>query len=500
MRPFLARIFTRRFITRSVFVFACLATLIVVFYRYEAWRGRRAWEAYRAQAEQAGLKFDISAYLPPEVPEAENYAAVPFIADLFKPVDPEAPEQPPQSSLGFPETPGFHRPGRKSAVGSFNATEWRDYLLRCGWIDAATTEPARDILRALDRHRASLDAFHEAGSRPKANFPLNWEDGFAIRLPHLPVMQQASNLLAIRASARLSLGENEAAFSDVRDTLHIARALEHQPLLITALLRVSVLGQGFSPIMVGLVTHQWSDAQLQGIHEEVNRIPVLESWLTALNGERAVLNQELLKLTQTPGESLGLFFALIDDSAKPSSRSRFVASAYPRGWLYDNLVVVNRLFDEHAARIDVKTSTIGRGPSSEESLTKMIGTSWLTRARYLFARMLFPAFESIESRQLLILAQVRQIQAACALERYRRAHGKVPAKLDELVPSILPAVPRDPADDHPLRYRPADDGSYVLWSIGSDRKDDAGLDDLDKNQIDRPDWVLSIPKPPALKP
>src|SRR5688572_16749869 len=72
MRSFLARIFTRRFITRAAFVFACLATLIFVFYRYEAWRGRRAWEAYRAQAEQAGLKFDISAYLPPEVPEAEN--------------------------------------------------------------------------------------------------------------------------------------------------------------------------------------------------------------------------------------------------------------------------------------------------------------------------------------------------------------------------------------------------------------------------------------------
>ncbi|NDA67793.1 MAG: hypothetical protein EBY09_14325, partial [Verrucomicrobia bacterium] len=64
--------------------------------------------------------------------------------------------------------------------------------------------------------------------------------------------------------------------------------------------------------------------------------------------------------------------------------------------------------------------------------------------------------------------------AALALERFRRQHGRHPQALKELVPAFVPAVPVDWMDGQPLRYRLNADGTYTLWSIGEDLKDDGG--------------------------
>jgi hypothetical protein len=60
----------------------------------------------------------------------------------------------------------------------------------------------------------------------------------------------------------------------------------------------------------------------------------------------------------------------------------------------------------------------------------------------------------------------------------------------------LPAVPADPFDGQPLRFKPTPDG-LVLYSIGRDRKDDGGSDPEQKGE---PDIVVRItnrspPKP-----
>ena len=64
--------------------------------------------------------------------------------------------------------------------------------------------------------------------------------------------------------------------------------------------------------------------------------------------------------------------------------------------------------------------------------------------------------------------------AAVALERHRRRHGHHPDTLSQLVPEFLPAMPVDWMDGKPLRYRLNPDGTYTLWSVGEDFKDDGG--------------------------
>jgi hypothetical protein len=70
-------------------------------------------------------------------------------------------------------------------------------------------------------------------------------------------------------------------------------------------------------------------------------------------------------------------------------------------------------------------------------------------------------------------APFRAAVAVLAAERFRRAEGRWPGTLDELVPQYLAGVPRDPFDLGPLKLAGRPDG-IVIYSVGPDGKDDGG--------------------------
>ena len=78
-------------------------------------------------------------------------------------------------------------------------------------------------------------------------------------------------------------------------------------------------------------------------------------------------------------------------------------------------------------------------------------------------------------RRIFRTEAIRQLViGAIALKRYQLRHGTFPRHLDGITPEIAPQVPSDPADGMPLRYHLNSDGSFTLYSIGEDEKDDGG--------------------------
>jgi hypothetical protein len=72
------------------------------------------------------------------------------------------------------------------------------------------------------------------------------------------------------------------------------------------------------------------------------------------------------------------------------------------------------------------------------------------------------------------LAFRRTAIAAVAVERFRRRHDhQAPPSLEALVPEYLAAVPQDPFDGAPVRYRLEGDG-YVVYSVDVNGVDDRG--------------------------
>ena len=106
-------------------------------------------------------------------------------------------------------------------------------------------------------------------------------------------------------------------------------------------------------------------------------------------------------------------------------------------------------------------------------------------------RYLAPATESAGRRWALRDAEWRLTEACLALRAYEVRHGAPPAKLEQLVPQYLPAVPADPFAPQPLLLR-RQDGRAVVYSRGPDGDDDLGFQSTSKNPYRDGDLVTIL--------
>ncbi len=97
----------------------------------------------------------------------------------------------------------------------------------------------------------------------------------------------------------------------------------------------------------------------------------------------------------------------------------------------------------------------------------------------------------------------RALATVVAIERFRRAEGRLPASLAELRPRYVDEVPKDPYRKGPFVYRalPADPAAawhpgYTLWSVGVNGSDDDGNPVTDVVFVPAPPW----PEPSAESP
>jgi hypothetical protein len=114
-----------------------------------------------------------------------------------------------------------------------------------------------------------------------------------------------------------------------------------------------------------------------------------------------------------------------------------------------------------------------------------------------FTRMALPAISNTIPRTFWLQFQLDAARTACAIERYRLAHGTLPPTLDALCPEFLSKPTPDLVTGEPLHYRPGPGDSYVLYSVGWNEADDGGSN-IDpkspnrKNSPDAVDWVWKI--------
>jgi hypothetical protein len=84
-------------------------------------------------------------------------------------------------------------------------------------------------------------------------------------------------------------------------------------------------------------------------------------------------------------------------------------------------------------------------------------------------------------------------QIAFALAAYRLDNKRYPAKLDDLAPKYLAAVPLDVFTGKPLTYRPSEMG-YLFYSFGPNGKDDEGRWIDDEPRGDDPGVRMPLPE------
>ncbi len=180
MNRFSRRIFTRKAALRLALALILFIALIVAFYAEKNWRGQRAWAAYRTDAERRGVKLDLKDFLPPPVPDAENFAAIPIFEEIFRASEAN---EPPPKRLEFPESKATQPTmGEPSKAERIDLAAWRDFFVKNKLLDAPGPVAATDVLGAVGHYEPLLQQLRDGTTRPHANFPVKWEKDFAAPL------------------------------------------------------------------------------------------------------------------------------------------------------------------------------------------------------------------------------------------------------------------------------------------------------------------------------
>ena len=90
-----------------------------------------------------------------------------------------------------------------------------------------------------------------------------------------------------------------------------------------------------------------------------------------------------------------------------------------------------------------------------------------------------------------VIAQLRAARAALLVEQHRLVSGSLPGSLEELVPSLIDAVPEDPFDGAPLRYKLLEQG-YVIYSVGQNQRDDGGSEEVIDEEFYDADIIFTV--------
>jgi hypothetical protein len=530
---------------RFLFAVACLATLIALAYAEEDWRGWHAWNQFKHQWEAKGEKFDLKDFVPPLVPDDQNFAMAPiWIESIKATLGPKNSRRwygdkfPDNGRTNFTERLELNMM-RKEVWG------WKDEPTNGNWAKGTITDlkpwqayyrapvetnrnsaiatnefpitpqpqsPAEDVLLALSKFNPVIEELRQASQLPYSRFPLEYTNEFpaSILLPHLAALKRCTQVLQLRAIVELQNGQSDKALDDVKLALQLTDKIRTEPFLISHLVRIAMLQLTLQPIYEGLAEHQWSDEQLVALNAELSKLDFLPDYKLSMEGEMGCQDGEIDFFHRHP-EQLQNLGGYYDEEGgnwtSPTLPSGLIGHLIPTGWFYQNQLRCARMMvDFYIPLADVNRQTIS------PTLTRHADEAAEADAKHynpynMLEIMLLPPLGNAVKKFAYAQSSVDLARMAIALERYRLTHGDYPESLDVLAPQFMEKIPHDiiggqpspgsGSASQPLHYRRTSSGQFVLYSVGWNERDDGGVIGPEKwhnVDINQGDWVWRYPQ------
>lgn len=320
-------------------------------------------------------------------------------------------------------------------------------------VDAARTG------ELLDRHGPVLDNFRDLlEEKPEEWEPrsLLWKiDNFAAD-PAWPAVMILEEVECAHLARR---GQEEPAFLSACDLLVLANLLERLDAWPNFMDRALELqAHGTQALARLLARTQLSDEKLRRLQEDEFKpwAPTVQQLSAAMAGFYA-FERKLLLGPDGDEPPLPLWYL----PARSGSRLFFKPNATLRLFAESFRVLKNesgRTAFSLASQIENRLLAHGLSGGSNRS-----------GEVYFAARI--RAYASLLDRCALARTRHGIVLALFAVRRHVQREQRMPAKLDDLVPRYLSAVPLDSFSGEPLRYDPK---RGLIWSVGMNFKDDGG--------------------------
>ncbi len=316
-----------------------------------------------------------------------------------------------------------------------------------------------------------FDALARGRERTASRYPINLRAGPGTLVPHLGQVKRLVQFLALAALTDAESGHPAEAVRHVEDILVAARSLDAEPLLISQLVRASIVRIATGAAATSLPRTTVDDAGWKGLQEALVATATTTGIRNGLIGE---ISSAAGVFESAPAEMAVWFADDLGAGGKPTPGTRATAALYIASGVraLDERFCLDRLGEFLDASALPFPDALRRSRAVAQRV-ETEGTGFAVRFKYLSGILLNGLNHSLE-QQAFCEASVRTTIAGCAIERHRLAHaGHPPETLAELVPAFLTAVPTDPFDGQPLRYHRTGD-AFVVYSIGADGKDDGG--------------------------
>lgn len=326
-------------------------------------------------------------------------------------------------------------------------------------------------------NRTALAKAHAALKFPFSRYPVDCTKLMSTELPHLAHLVSLSYLN--QCSAALAMLDRRADLSEenIKDILLLAHTLDNEPVLISQLVRLRMVRLAVATLEQRANAAPFTATELGNLRDSFTRIALANTAARALIGERA-MTMPYFRMSKK--DALRMHPPKNKDDTKQDSPLPCYGPAILRLIGYYELDYGSYLIGMNKAITLLSNSPPANlraagyfSRAGEES----------TRRRRTLSGQTMSAYASVPFHENEALACQRLALVALAVESFRNETDRLPESLAELAPKFLEEVPADPFTGLELKYRRNGPG-YLIYSVGRDREDNGGLEQLDKKQSD----------------
>ncbi len=423
------------------------------------WRAKKTLQTYKARLVAQGERLGIDELAPPAASHAPTFGVLMNAANRLR---------------GHALDPAYFLSPDFIAAGQARAP-WQGTNLAGSYRQGPVTWA--QVTEEMESARDDLDAIHAALHTPAPRSIINYHN---VTTANVVAKRGAAQWLALESIERLHRNDLVAAQAALLALPALARVQRDDLTLVDQMIRAAIAGLAFDATSLALQMPGWTEPQLAELQSQWQQLELFEAVSSAMEMERARA-LELFERARTNG-----LLQVRGGAAPPPTLSnlkdlfeeRVVDALWPMAFSEQD-----ELF--YLEALQRQLEALRRG--SQHKSWRRLSVELTETSRHIESRFNAPgsfrfsvsgrtlgnwlrAFEHVmrqETQRSLMLA-------AIALQRYQLRYRKLPPNLDSLVPEFLAAVPTDYMNGAPLHYRVERDGSFRLYSVGLDGKDDGG--------------------------
>ncbi len=480
-----------------------LAILIPVIHHYQL---RAKTEAYIAELKAKGEPMDLAQVVPPPVPPEINAALLitNALAEIYL-------ERNWSNAIFFNNSPiAMNR-----AIPGQEMIGWHEPVIHAPdtWPRNLTNTWA-ELGAQLAERQNDLNDFRKLIDNPKFDFDYDYSNSKMYTptlAPHLSQIKMAIQWLEASEFYNLHQNKTAEACTDVRAMLAFVKGQTDERFLISQLVRFAIVQMVAGATWDVLQTTNVSDENLAQLQQDWESLEFIVPLKKAFLFER-VSELQLVDFIRKSPTNLD---AQVDWTQNIMSgwRNEYTYKRTENGtYVVDDernfyQKVIDEISTEWAKlqwrwfwsytdevrgvqmwRVIIDGPQILEANHSFQSVQLFVNTD--------FTQI---GFDSMKDNPYAIISQnangqiaaIRRLASvetarnivitAIALKRYELRHHQLPATLNELTPDLLKSVPIDYMDGQPSRYRRNADGTFLLYSVGENGKDNGGNGSWDPN-------------------